>query len=173
MQDPSHVCDWHRSSWQPQILNPLSKARDGTVSSWILVGFVTTEPWRELPVLCFDLIWSSKAKKSKTFHLGNKCCLSCFLRWTLFQPLPIPTPSLSGGVWELIWEHPAGGRRQHQGPSTRQERCEDEIAIPRVTQGQGQVPQAGASTSEAILDLSPSKRPELRQQWKQLMKESS
>ena len=27
-QDPSHVCDLHQSSQQPQILNPLSKARD-------------------------------------------------------------------------------------------------------------------------------------------------
>ena len=26
--DPSHVCNLHHSSWQCQILNPLSKARD-------------------------------------------------------------------------------------------------------------------------------------------------
>ena len=30
MQDPSHVCDLHHSSWQCQILKPLSKARDRT-----------------------------------------------------------------------------------------------------------------------------------------------
>ena len=30
MWDPSHVCDLHHSSQQCQILNPLSKARDGT-----------------------------------------------------------------------------------------------------------------------------------------------
>ena len=29
-QDPSCVCDLHCSSWQRQILNPLSKARDQT-----------------------------------------------------------------------------------------------------------------------------------------------
>ena len=29
-QDPSFICDWHHSSWQNQILNPLSEARDGT-----------------------------------------------------------------------------------------------------------------------------------------------
>ena len=29
-QDPSHVCDLHHSSWQCQILNPLSEARDHT-----------------------------------------------------------------------------------------------------------------------------------------------
>ena len=28
--DPSQVCDLHHSSWQPQILNPLSEARDRT-----------------------------------------------------------------------------------------------------------------------------------------------
>ena len=27
-RDPSHVCDLHHSSWQHQILNPLSEARD-------------------------------------------------------------------------------------------------------------------------------------------------
>ena len=28
--DPSHICELHHSSWQCQILNPLSKARDQT-----------------------------------------------------------------------------------------------------------------------------------------------
>ena len=28
--DPSHVCDLHHNSWQHQILNPLSRARDQT-----------------------------------------------------------------------------------------------------------------------------------------------
>ena len=30
MQDPSHVCNPHHSSWQLQILDPLSEARDKT-----------------------------------------------------------------------------------------------------------------------------------------------
>ena len=30
MQDPSHICDLHCSSWQCQILNPLGEARDRT-----------------------------------------------------------------------------------------------------------------------------------------------
>jgi len=30
MWDPSRVCDLHHSSWQHQILNPLSKSRDQT-----------------------------------------------------------------------------------------------------------------------------------------------
>ena len=40
MWDPSHVCNLHHSSWQRQILNPLSKAHIEPVSSWILVRFV-------------------------------------------------------------------------------------------------------------------------------------
>ena len=30
MRDPSHICNLHHSSWQSQILNPLSEARDRT-----------------------------------------------------------------------------------------------------------------------------------------------
>ena len=45
-QDPSLVCNLHHSSWQQrQIPDPLSKA------SWILVGFITTEPQGELQKL--------------------------------------------------------------------------------------------------------------------------
>ena len=33
-QDPSHVCSLHHSSWQRQILNPLSRARNG---NWVLM----------------------------------------------------------------------------------------------------------------------------------------
>ena len=39
VQDPSHVCDLHHSSWQHRIFNPLSEAKDRTcnlmVPSWI------------------------------------------------------------------------------------------------------------------------------------------
>ena len=30
LQDLSHICDLHHSSWQCQIINPLSEARDQT-----------------------------------------------------------------------------------------------------------------------------------------------
>ena len=33
-RDPSLICDLHHSSWQHRILNPLSKAKDGT---WVLM----------------------------------------------------------------------------------------------------------------------------------------
>ena len=48
--DPSCICDLHPSSWQCQILNPPSEARDRTrILARILVGFVNTEPRRDLP----------------------------------------------------------------------------------------------------------------------------
>ena len=48
MPDPSHVWNLHHSSWQRQIFNPLIEARDRTASSWMLVRFMSAEPWREL-----------------------------------------------------------------------------------------------------------------------------
>ena len=57
-RDPSRVCDLHHSSQQHWILIPLSEARDRTlVLTWILVGFFTAEPQRELPVEVSDAPW--------------------------------------------------------------------------------------------------------------------
>ena len=43
--DPSLICDLHRSSWQRQILNPLSEATGiEPASSWMPFRFVSTEP---------------------------------------------------------------------------------------------------------------------------------
>ena len=53
--DFSHICDLHHSSQQCQILNPRNKARDESVSSWILVGCITTEPRQELSPLFFHV----------------------------------------------------------------------------------------------------------------------
>ena len=53
MQDPSRLCHLHHSSWQHQILNPLSEARDQTMSSGILIEFVMTEPRGELHMTYF------------------------------------------------------------------------------------------------------------------------
>ena len=48
MPDPSCICDLHHTSRQHWILNPLSEAKDRTLSSWILVRSVSTEPQWEL-----------------------------------------------------------------------------------------------------------------------------
>ena len=42
--DLSRICNLHHSSQQRQILNPLSEAKDQTVSSRVLVEFITAEP---------------------------------------------------------------------------------------------------------------------------------
>ena len=46
MQDPSHICNLHHSSWQRWILNPLSTTRDRTHSlmdtSWVHFCRATT-----------------------------------------------------------------------------------------------------------------------------------
>ena len=46
MPDPSHVCDLHPSSWQHQILGPLSEARDQTHilmdANWVHYLWATT-----------------------------------------------------------------------------------------------------------------------------------
>ena len=48
LPDPSYVCDLHQSSWQHQIINPLSKARDQT-HIIMDTSSLTTEPQWELP----------------------------------------------------------------------------------------------------------------------------
>ena len=51
--DPSHIWDLHHSSRQHWILNPLSKARDRTASSWILDVLISTLPQQELLMYIF------------------------------------------------------------------------------------------------------------------------
>ena len=51
MQDLSCVCDLHHSSWQHQILNPLSKVRIKPTSSRIPVGFISPAPQQEFPLV--------------------------------------------------------------------------------------------------------------------------
>jgi len=46
MQDLSHICNLHHSSWQHRILNPLNEARDPTWvlvdTSWVFYQWATT-----------------------------------------------------------------------------------------------------------------------------------
>jgi len=49
--DLSRICNLHHSSWQHWIINPLMRPGIKPKSSWILVGFMTTESQQELPVI--------------------------------------------------------------------------------------------------------------------------
>ena len=51
--DLSCICNLHHSSWQCQILNPLNEARDRTPNLEVLVGFISTVPQQELPLILF------------------------------------------------------------------------------------------------------------------------
>ena len=48
MQDPSHVCDLHHISCQGPTLTHRARPGIEPASSWILVQFVTSEPWWKL-----------------------------------------------------------------------------------------------------------------------------
>ena len=64
-QDPSCACDLQHNLRHCQILYPLSEARNGTTSSWIVVRFVTTEAQGEL-------------------QDGRKLVTHPIMRWSLF-----------------------------------------------------------------------------------------
>ena len=53
--DPSCVCDLHHSSWHGNARSLTHWERSGIkpTSLWILVGFVTAQPWRELLTWAF------------------------------------------------------------------------------------------------------------------------
>ena len=53
IQGLSCICDLHHSSQQHQILNPLSKGRDGTNILMDTGWFVTTKPPQDLSHLVF------------------------------------------------------------------------------------------------------------------------
>ena len=79
MPDPSsHL---HHSSWQRQILNPPSEARDQTESSWILVRFITTEPQRELLNSCF-----LNEEMNEFAMLKNRVCFPGRSNYTMRNP---------------------------------------------------------------------------------------
>ena len=63
--DPSCICDLHCSSWQCQVLNPLSEARDQTHILMILLRFITTEPWW---VLLFTKFYKCRILKNNTWN---------------------------------------------------------------------------------------------------------
>ena len=66
-QDPSYICDLRHSSWQRQILNPLSEVRDWTYNLMVPVGFISAMPWWELLVAFFLFL-----------QMEQKSCGFCF-----------------------------------------------------------------------------------------------
>ena len=58
MQVLSQVCDLYHSSWQHQILNPLSEA-----SSWMLVGFINR--WATTGTVGFRISWGGGVQKKR------------------------------------------------------------------------------------------------------------
>ena len=80
--DPSHICDLHHSS--QQCLNPLREARDGTRTSWFLVGFVSTVPRWELMIAFFALY------SLFVFYVANYFFFPFCLNFYLSLSLPSP-----------------------------------------------------------------------------------
>ena len=67
MPDPGRICDQHHSSWQCQILNPLSEAWD-----WFLVGFVSAAPRKgnSIHILFLDVdACYMRHSENRTIHL--------------------------------------------------------------------------------------------------------
>ena len=75
MPDPNGICDLPHCSRQRRILNPLSEARDGTTSSWILVRFITTEPrWELLISLSLSAFLCLPHRPSLALVLSTRKC---------------------------------------------------------------------------------------------------
>ena len=76
MWDPSCVSDLHHSPWQCRI--PMARPGIKTASSWILVGFISAEPQKELPEIlksdqfCGDNIYAPRRPKSSDFRHHRK-----------------------------------------------------------------------------------------------------
>ena len=133
---PSHVCDIHYSSQKCQILNPWVRPAIKTASSWILVGFITTEPWWKL-LFCPFFNWAvsfwywayssstlplvSRAILSRDASLcclyGSFCCDGLTIVGSLVsiavpQSSWLPGPALHGGCWLVAgWGTPGDLQR--------------------------------------------------------------
>uniref|UniRef100_A0A480EZY0 Uncharacterized protein n=1 Tax=Sus scrofa TaxID=9823 RepID=A0A480EZY0_PIG len=63
MPDPSCFCDLHCSSWQHQIHNPLSKAKDRTCNLMFLVGFISPAPSGSVRLKSSTLLWDGESQR--------------------------------------------------------------------------------------------------------------
>ena len=72
-QDPSRVCNLHHSSWQRQILKPLSEAKDWTcILMELKSGSLTSEPQKE-PLNCHFINTSYRKNGSIGAALWDHC----------------------------------------------------------------------------------------------------
>ena len=96
-EDPSHVCNLHHSSWQCQIPDPLSKARDqshilmntsqihfccattGTPGLYFLISFINLLNFYSHMYYCIGLFYyQSSVHSLLKYHLKNTFLLSDF-----------------------------------------------------------------------------------------------
>ena len=94
--DLSLVCDLYHSSWQCQILNPLSEARGRTCILMDTSQVVTSEPWWEL---LFSLLLNALF-----LHVRNVCVCVCKLvgaPW-IFSSVPMIPLSFPAKEFESV-----------------------------------------------------------------------
>ena len=100
--DPSHICNLHHSSGQRWILNHWARPGIEPASSWILVGFVTTEPrWECQHHHCVPREIKNFMWLTLLLHLLYWGCLepNPQYRWTLSV--------LKGAVVRMKWDNEA------------------------------------------------------------------
>ena len=124
MQDPSCICDLHHSSWQCQILNPLSEARDWTCilvdPSWLVSRWARREVlpfwFSKLDVLRVQLPSAgplgleAQCGASTSLSLGRTSSIVLFLcitnlwLWVMTVYLHLSYPSCHGSFFgSLVW----------------------------------------------------------------------
>ena len=91
-RDPSLICDLQHSSKQYPILDPLSKARGHTQSSWVLVCFLTHRDTMGTPflfILCCYFYTSENSAMLRNVVLLFHVCLQDL--WCSHHPLSFGT----------------------------------------------------------------------------------
>ena len=99
MQDPSSICDLCHSSQQPGCLTHWVRPGIEPVSSWMVVGFITVEPWQELLSMGFIVKQPAARKQSESFYFSASCLMLSF------QPVDwLPCPcSNQLCMWRRRW----------------------------------------------------------------------
>ena len=98
MPDPSYICNLHQSSWQHQILNPLSKARGQTCilmdTSWVCYHWATAGTPCMIPF--FNEIFGI----GKSVETENRLMVFCGWRWGYGRKWRT-TANRSGFLWVM------------------------------------------------------------------------